>query len=110
MAGESNGRNIIADGGHGRGLMQIDDRSFGDWLAAHQDGLDPASNIDKGCSILRANIDHFGGNVRSGVSAYNAGQGGAQRGITNFGDSDRFTTGGNYSTKVFARAAEFRST
>lgn len=28
---ETNLRNIIGDGGHGYGLMQIDDRSFPDW-------------------------------------------------------------------------------
>jgi hypothetical protein len=28
---ETNMRNIIGDGGHGYGIMQIDDRSFPEW-------------------------------------------------------------------------------
>src|SRR3954462_7514492 len=46
MMRETGGRNIVGDGGHGRGLMQIDDRSHGAWLASHNGGMDPASNID----------------------------------------------------------------
>jgi hypothetical protein len=41
------------------------------------------------------------------VSTYNAGPGGAQRGIDNFGDPDRYTTGGNYSARVFEEATQF---
>src|SRR4051812_46990770 len=53
MSRETNGKNIKGDGGHGRGLMQIDDRSWGPWLNSHQGGMDPASNIMKGAEILR---------------------------------------------------------
>src|SRR5436190_1777044 len=35
---ETGCRDIAGDGGHGRGLFQIDDRSFGDWLGAHGAG------------------------------------------------------------------------
>jgi soluble lytic murein transglycosylase-like protein len=109
MAVESNGFNVIGDQGHGRGLMQIDDRAFPEWIAANNGGLDPESNIMQGAKVLRANIDAFDGDVRTGVSAFNAGQGGARKGLTLFGDSDHFTTGGNYSVKVFGHAADFRN-
>src|SRR5881409_137342 len=32
---ETNMQDIVGDGGHGRGLFQIDDRFHGDWLAKH---------------------------------------------------------------------------
>src|SRR5262245_66376982 len=32
---ETNMQDICGDGGHGRGLFQIDDRFHGDWLAKH---------------------------------------------------------------------------
>jgi len=50
MDRETNGRNVVGDGGHGRGLMQLDDRTFvslsnartpaGDWVL-----MDPNVNI-----------------------------------------------------------------
>lgn len=105
---ESGGRNIIGDGGHGRGLMQIDDRSHAQWLAAHSSGLDPESNIDYGCAILRADIDYFKGDVRAGVAAYNCGPGNAAAGQRESGNPDKYTTGGNYSTRVLEQAAQFK--
>src|SRR3954451_6420616 len=59
MSRETGGKNIRGDGGHGRGLMQIDDRSWGSWLSSHNGGMDPASNIMKGAEILRANLNTF---------------------------------------------------
>jgi hypothetical protein len=106
---ETGGQNIIGDAGHGHGLMQVDDRSHGNWLNSHSDGLDPASNIDYGSSILRWSIDYFNGEIRSGVAAYNAGAGGATNGLRDSGNPDQYTTGGNYSAKVLARAAEFQN-
>jgi len=43
------------DGGHGHGLMQIDDRWHADWLGAN-DWTDPATNIDGGASIFAGDI------------------------------------------------------
>src|SRR5207244_3367191 len=60
---ESGGNNMIGKDGHGHGLMQIDDRRYSDWLAAHDNGLDPESNIVFGASIIRKNIDHFRGKL-----------------------------------------------
>jgi murein DD-endopeptidase MepM/ murein hydrolase activator NlpD len=109
MAVETGGKNVIGDQGHGHGLMQIDDRSHGAWLDSHANGLDPESNIDYACSLLRSNIDRFGGDIRAGVAAYNAGPRGAQRGIDDSGNPDQYTTGGNYSARVLERAAPFRA-
>jgi LysM repeat protein len=66
---ESGGNNIIK--GHRHGLMQIDGRRYRDWLGEHRQGLDPASNIDFGTSILRSLIDRFKGNIKSALAALN---------------------------------------
>lgn len=49
------------DGGHGRGLMQIDDRSNAAWLAAN-DWTDPYTNITKGVKILKGKMSFLNGN------------------------------------------------
>ncbi len=50
---ETNMRNIVGDGGHGYGIMQIDDRSYPDWCHS---GLwkDATAGIQKGASVLDA--------------------------------------------------------
>lgn len=86
MSRETGGENILGDGGHGRGLMQIDDRSHAEWLAAHADGMDPASNVDQGAEIyvsglvVIANHEAAAGRARSqeelrrfAMAAYNVG-------------------------------------
>lgn len=70
---ESGGNNIIGKNGHGCGLMQIDDHRYSTWLQEHQQGLDPASNIDFGCSILRECLDHFKNDVKLALAAYSVG-------------------------------------
>ena len=107
MSRETNGRNVVGDGGHGRGLMQIDDRSWGSWLSANGGGMDPASNIMKGAAILRANINYFGGNVRDGVAAYNCGPGNVSAALRNGLSPDAYTTGHNYSADVLSRESMF---
>jgi hypothetical protein len=119
---------IKGDGGHGHGLMQIDDRSFPRFTAS-DDWKDPQLNIDKGASVLREKWDdyqtHTGKKVQvsnqaflvpklAGASAqriviasYNAGRG-AWRGAALKGDPDRYTTGHDYSEDVMARASVFR--
>jgi hypothetical protein len=119
---------IKGDGGHGHGLMQIDDRSFPRFTAS-DDWKDPQLNIDKGASVLREKWDdyqtHTGKKVQvsnqaflvpklAGASAqriviasYNAGRG-AWRGSALKGDPDRYTTGHDYSEDVMARASVFR--
>lgn len=60
------------DSGHGRGLAQIDDRTWKHWLQQY-DWTDPATNIAKGAEILADNLRIFSGNIRAALSAYNAG-------------------------------------
>lgn len=111
---ETGCRDIVGDHGHGRGLFQIDDRSFGQWLAAHGAGA-PGSvpSVREAAAfaaqLVRENLDV---GRRSGVreadllkfalSAYNAGAGGALSGYRR-GDSDLNTTGGDYGRDVLAR-------
>jgi soluble lytic murein transglycosylase-like protein len=52
--------------------MQIDDRYHGTWLAQHNNGMDPAINIDYGAQQLAANIARFPNNLEAAIAAYNA--------------------------------------
>lgn len=65
------GRNVIGDGGHGRGVFQIDDRwhSFATTPAA----MDPAQNADYAAGMISGLLKHYGGNVHEALSAYNSG-------------------------------------
>ena len=109
---------VVGDGGHGRGLFQIDDRSHTQFLARNgaggPGGKPPVAAAARyAADLLRWNFDH---GARSGVrradrlkfalSAYNAGAGGAMAGYRE-GDSDRRTTGGNYGSEVLRRHAIF---
>ncbi|KAF0207377.1 MAG: spore coat assembly protein SafA, partial [bacterium] len=67
---ESGGNNIVGKNRHGCGLMQIDDRRYPDWVRTHQQGLDPASNIDFGSSILRECLDRFKNDNKLALAAY----------------------------------------
>jgi hypothetical protein len=117
---ETDMNDVVGDGGHGRGLFQIDDRSHRAFLArngaAGPAGKPPVPAAARyAADLLRWNHDH---GVRSGVreadrlkfmlSAYNAGAGGALTGYRE-GDSDRRTTGGDYGKSVLARWAVFQS-
>jgi hypothetical protein len=126
---ESNMRNIVGDGGHGRGWLQIDDRFHHDFLAAHR-GCDsgsftpthPSAAAPGLCPTLTASTIHAIALLRAGmrfarsrgvpeeqvlrfaVAAYNAGAGGALQGFQH-GDVDGATTGRDYSRDVLARKA-----
>ncbi len=69
--GANAGHNIVGDGGHGRGLFQIDDRwhSFATTPAA----MDPARNADYAAAMISGSLKRYGGNVHQALSAYNAG-------------------------------------
>ncbi len=116
---ETDMNDVVGDGGHGRGLFQIDDRSHADFLrenGAGGPGGRPPIRAAAGhaAALLRGNFD-FG--VAKGVrkadrtkfmlSAYNAGAGGALAGHAE-GDSDKRTTGGDYGKSVLARYAVFQ--
>jgi soluble lytic murein transglycosylase-like protein len=58
--------------GHGRGLMQIDDRAFPDFCAGDEWKV-PARNILFGAKILARNVQAFRGDIACAVAAYNCG-------------------------------------
>ena len=126
---ETNMRNIIGDGGHGYGIMQIDDRSFPEWTNS---GLwkDVNAAIQKGALVLhskqqtirngqgkrlKVGSTPFVGKgqlskdelLRTAIAAYNSGLW-AYYNLTKYGDTDRRTTGRDYSKDVLKRAQVFR--
>lgn len=54
------------DNGHGRGLMQIDDRSFPDFTSS-DDWMDPYQNIKQGAAVLTAAVNYFSKTPASSV-------------------------------------------
>ncbi len=69
--GSNAGHNIVGDGGHGRGLFQIDDR----WhdFARTADAMDPERNADYAAGMISGLLKRYGGNVHEALSAYNSG-------------------------------------
>ncbi|HTU68675.1 MAG TPA: transglycosylase SLT domain-containing protein [Candidatus Baltobacteraceae bacterium] len=69
--GANGGRNVVGDGGHGRGLFQIDDR----WHEFAKTGaaMNPSANADYAAGMLSGLLRRYGGNVRAALSAYNSG-------------------------------------
>lgn len=92
------------DNGHGHGLMQIDDRTWGAWLAAN-DWANPAVNIEKGAQILAAELAHFG-DARAALAAYNAGRTAVRRAISKQQDPDSVTYLKRYASTVLAHKDE----
>jgi Transglycosylase SLT domain len=82
--GSNAGRNIVGDGGHGRGLFQIDDR-WHDFAKAPA-AMDPGANADYAAGMLHGLIAQFGGNVHKALSAYNSGSPNATGTTTTWGD------------------------
>jgi hypothetical protein len=82
--GANSGRNIVGDGGHGRGLFQIDDRWHA--FARSPAAMDPAKNADYAAGMLAGNLERYGGNVRAALSAYNTGSPTATGTRTDWGD------------------------
>ena len=102
------------DGGHGRGLMQIDDRSFPEFCAG-EEWKDPEPNVGFGCEVLaekRAYIRKrliLGADdeLRATVAAYNCGQGNVLKVLARGEDVDARTTHKDYSRDVLDRAGWF---
>lgn len=102
---ESAGKNIIS--GYGHGLMQIDARRYDTWLKLNENGLNPATNIDFGVSILRKNIDYFG-KTASGIAAYNCGIDLVEEATILGKGVDYLTSDKNYSFRVLTQQDYFR--
>lgn len=128
LAWKPEGPDGTGDNGHGRGLMQIDDRSHAAWLEqALPDGTpkwqDPASNIEFGASLLAELMHVFSDAEPCAVGAYNAGPRAvrlALEEITKGGPGgppadavvwalDQVTTGHSYVSAVLQRRAQFKA-
>ncbi len=103
------------DGGHGRGLMQIDDRTWSEWLATHDWG-DPYTNITKGVEILKGDLAYFAGKglvggdqLMAALAAYNHGPGKVWSNIEQNLPLDAGTTNPTYSTDVAAILARLNA-
>jgi hypothetical protein len=130
---ETNMRNIVGDGGHGRGMFQMDDRFQQAFLSStrgcRNGGTVPIyrSAMAKGrvpmisagarrcVEIIEANIAQAkdrgipnGHRLHAAVSAYNAGMGGAMKGWHASRDPDAETAGGDYGRDVLERAEYMR--
>jgi hypothetical protein len=106
---ETNITNELGDGGNGVGPMQLDRRSHSipaDWRT------NPAGIVDQCCAFLAGLITWAKreypayNTLKIAAAAYNAGEGGASRGVTE-GNCDAHTTGGDYGGDVLKRAAVF---
>ena len=98
------------DNGHGRGLMQIDDRTWGEWLAEY-DWTDPYTNVQKGLQIYNQNLAYFEGKglegdaaIQAALAAYNHGPGNVWKNLQAGLSPDVGTTGGNYAGDVWSKA------
>jgi len=117
------------DGGHGHGLMQIDDRSFPEFTKSEY-WKDARLGILYGAKVLRQKWDDtqssigkrriikgnafIGKDVGQGyeaqqvaIAAYNCGRW-AHYNVSKGKDVDRTTTGRDYSSDVLGRSAQFR--
>ena len=111
-------RNLLGDGGHGVGVMQIDIRHHyaarsakarGDWRSL------PWPLVGYGCRLLSENVGWAREtwpsytalqHLKLAAAAYNAGREGCKRGAAT-GDCDRYTTGRDYGRDVLRRMGLF---
>jgi len=109
---ETNMKNILGDGGHGHGLMQIDDRSFPAWTKSGKWRF-AKEGILKGALVLREKWDRalfkkvpLADSLKVAVASYNAGDNAVKAYFKN-GNPDARTTGKDYSRDVLSRQIEF---
>lgn len=110
---ETNCVDTRGDGGHGRGVFQIDDRAHRVWLDANvgPTGLPPIpAAADYAAGILASGLAaakrlKLAGDaaIKFAAAAYNSGEGGATKSLTEHGDPDRGTAHGNYGDNVLTR-------
>jgi soluble lytic murein transglycosylase-like protein len=112
----------VGDSGHGRGLMQLDDRAQAQFCAERLgDGTptwqDAESNILAGAKVLFIALQALGSDYPAAVCAYNAGVNTARQALAalpaeatadqRVAALDRHTTGGNYVSDVLRRRDAF---
>lgn len=100
--GSDSGRNVVGDGGHGRGLFQIDDRWHA--FARTPAAMDPARNADYAAGLLESNLSRYG-DLRAALSAYNAGSPNATGTRTDWGDGKPV----GYADSVFRHYARLEA-
>jgi hypothetical protein len=130
---ETGCKNIVGDGGHGRGWTQIDDRFHAPWLRAHagcksgsweptkhhalEPGYCPSLTASTLYTIvlLRGNRQFLIANgvpsghaAQAAIAAFNCGAGGALAAYRS-GHIDIRTTGRNYSADVLKNEAAVRA-
>ena len=98
--GATSGSNIVGDGGHGHGVFQIDDRTWG--FAKTAAAMDPAKNADFAAGILADDLQRYGGNIKMALSAYNAGSPTATGTTTTWGNGQTL----GYADSVMQHYAE----
>ena len=97
----------VGDEGHGRGLMQIDDRYHVDFCADITQWGNAFINILYGATLLRSNYRQLGTWERA-IAAYNAGVHRVQQsGYEEVVFLDTLTTGGDYVSDILKRQADF---
>ncbi|MGE5691736.1 MAG: peptidoglycan-binding protein [Pseudomonadota bacterium] len=110
---ETHCRNVVGDGGHGRGVFQIDDRSHQAFLQRHgvlAGGVPPLPEAAAYAAQLLLDNGRFArqqgvkapDQLKFSLSAYNTGAGNAIKGYR-LGDSDRTTAHANYGVDVLER-------
>jgi hypothetical protein len=130
---ESNIQQILGDGGHGHGIMQIDDRFYSDFINSGA-WKQPDANIREGATILENTLKTISASqgkmltitisnkkinfigkplnqqelLQTAIAGYNAG-GRAYYYMSLSGNPDIPTTGGNYSKDVLDRASIFKA-
>lgn len=104
------------DGGHGRGLMQVDDRWHVNFINSGK-WADATENIIYGCAVLKNSMYLFEKRLgwtmsekllRAGIAGYNCGPSRALQAYNDGQDIDYYTTGRDYSRNVFERAGWFQ--
>lgn len=108
---ETRVQNIVGDGGHGHGLMQIDDRYHA--IAQTPAVMDPGQNVTYGAKLLAGNLATAKANglsesaaLRAAVAGYNAGASRCVSAAKRGADPDAYTTGNDYSADVLGRYSE----
>jgi hypothetical protein len=122
---ETNMRNIRGDMQHGvyqgYGLMQVDIKSFPDWVKSNA-WKDPIESIKKGSSVLHEKRHEVANRAKAAeielsdanllwisLASYNHGSSGSFRSFITDGHPDEGTTGHDYGKDCLARAKVFKA-
>ena len=96
------------DGGHGRGVMQVDDRYHKTFVRTYANNNHRANIRYALQKVLAVDLKTFGGSLRQALAAYNSGAGNVRKAIRAGLDPDAYTTGRDYGRDVLHRATLFK--